>query len=73
MVLDYTSQPTSLSIPGLSVSLLTISLRYKSFVSTGLDLIFSIKHLRISALATPYRPTPVFMPAYTSTKGSYSR
>jgi hypothetical protein len=39
VVLDYTSQLISLSIPGLSVSLLTISLRYKSFISTGLDLI----------------------------------
>ena len=25
----------------------------------------------MSALATPYRPTSVFMPTYTPTKGSY--
>ena len=28
--------------------------------------------LRISASATPYYPTPVFMPTYTPIKGSYS-
>ena len=38
VVLDYANQLTSLSIPGLSVSLLTISLRRKSFIGTGLDL-----------------------------------
>jgi len=27
----------------------------------------------MSALAIPHRPTPVFMPAYTPTKGSHSR
>ena len=27
----------------------------------------------MSALATPYRPTPVFMPTCTPTKGSHSR
>jgi hypothetical protein len=27
----------------------------------------------MSTLATPHRPTPVFMPARTPTKGSHSR
>jgi hypothetical protein len=27
----------------------------------------------MSALATPYHPTPVFIPTYTPTKGSHSR
>ncbi len=39
VVLDYASQPTSLFILGLSVSLLTTSLRPKSFVGIGLGLI----------------------------------
>ena len=37
----------------------------------GLDI--GVKCLRISVLATPYCPTPVFMPTRTPIKGFYSR
>ena len=71
MVLNYASQLISLFILGLSVSLLTINLRLKSFISISLDLILvSIKRLRVSALSIPYRPTPIFI---IPTKGAYSR
>ena len=67
MVLNYASQLISLFILGLSVFLLTINLRPKSFIN------ISVKYLRISTPTIPYRPTPVFMPTYTPIKGSYSR
>ena len=53
VVLGYTSQPMSLFILGLSISLLTIYLRPKSFINIGLVLILilsiqkSLLHLHL--------------------------
>ena len=62
----------SLFILGLSVSLLTISLRPKSYIGIGFRPNIGAKYLRISISSIPYWPAPVFLPTCPPLRESYS-
>ena len=72
MVLNSTSQLTSLFILGLKRIFINYKLTPQELRQYQFRPNIGIKRLRVSTPSIPYRPAPVFMPTRTPTKGSRS-